>query len=190
LSVDLEIRRETGYDILGRIVGKRDVELGDARFDSLAHVAGPSEPQIRDYLVESRRKHIAHFLEEHASGRIDRHGLTVVQDRYASSAKRIVETVNAMRSLADTLSEGPRAKGKAPGHARRHRPRAERAARRNASQDELPSEAPAPAVEPAPVAGEAPAAPILPDELPPPLPDWMAEQGVSFDRENDSGSSA
>ncbi len=104
LPVDLRMRRENRFDTMSRWVGIRDIELGDPRFDQLVRVEGPPTRRLQDLLDATRRLHVASFFEAHETGRIDRQTIEVKHPYYERSAEQIVETVEAMRRLAASLT--------------------------------------------------------------------------------------
>jgi hypothetical protein len=161
LPVDLRLRREHAFDGVSRLLGMPEIERGEAYFDSRVKVVGLPTRKLQDYLDGRRMQEIAAFLDAHPSGRIDRREIRVELAGRVRSAELLVSVAQAMGTLAEVLS-GAIVEGAA------HSP-------------------PIPTVQ-TPIAetpeGDAPFEPFVPEPLPP-LPDWMAEQGVRLDPDDD-----
>lgn len=181
LPVAFRVRRENLLSSLGRAIGVRDAELGDADFDRLARLEGDAAA-LRHFLGSRRRKILTDFLEAYPNSEINEDGIAVERQGYARDSAEIIGTLRAMLALTEALgrSEGqvregppaesaaerrpPRPAERAPGMPRRASRLVPKA---RASSDDRRQSASEPEAEPAEPAPEG-------------LPDWMLEQGVSL----------
>lgn len=77
LDVQVSLRREGFWSGLSRLLGGRDIEVGDADFDRLVLIGGEDAARVRDFLTEERRLRVRRLLEEHPSAKLHGRGISM-----------------------------------------------------------------------------------------------------------------
>jgi len=75
------IRRETGFDRLGKKLGLADIQIGDSEFDKSFIIKGADEEKVKTYLNQERRHALIRYLDELESFEI-KDGFLAVEKPY------------------------------------------------------------------------------------------------------------
>jgi hypothetical protein len=104
LPAGAEIRAEGFLSGISRAFGVKDIEVGDASFDSQVLVKGRDPKALRAFLTPVRRRSIGRFLDSHPGAVIDGEGISWSRRGRMSDSARVLDTVDAMVDLAGLLA--------------------------------------------------------------------------------------
>lgn len=105
LGLGLKLKTEGFFDGISKAFGAKDITLGDPDFDAKVFVKGNNEAVIREYLTPERRRIVLNFLSSFAGAVITDDEISFSSSGYARSADDVLQTINAMVLVAETLSE-------------------------------------------------------------------------------------
>ena len=156
LGMDLDLQRSYPLSSLRRLVGREDIEVGDAEFDDAILVEGSRPADVAEFLTRERRHELLRMFAKYGTLRVADNHVRFSRRGYVTDAAVLMQGFDDLCDLADLITDGKATPG--PGETR---PVATVPAA--VAPEPAPEATPAPDLEPTPAASPEPVA-ALPAE--------------------------